>query len=100
MTAAGYRAVNGYAALIWMSSIEGLCQAAVALPVNPYTGDLILTQEAAEALDLSDYDPGIEIVPAEDGEVLIEVRELIEAMGYVAPKQKYWDKVQSDSDDE
>ncbi|OAV22670.1 hypothetical protein AO371_1796 [Moraxella catarrhalis] len=72
----------------------------VALPVNPYTGDLILTQEAAEALDLSDYDPGIKIVPAEDGEVLIEVRDLIEAMGYVAPKQKYWDKVQSDSDDE
>lgn len=72
----------------------------VALPVNPYTGDLILTQEAAEALDLSDYDPGIEIIPAEDGEALIEVRELIEAMGYVAPKEKYWDKVQSDSDDE
>lgn len=71
----------------------------VALPVNPYTGDLILTQEAAEALDLSDYDPGIKIIPAEDGEVLIEVRELIEAMGYVAPKQKYWDKVQSDSDE-
>lgn len=71
-----------------------------ALPVNPYTGDLILTQEAAEALDLSDYDPGIKIVPAEDGEVLIEVRDLIEAMGYVAPKEKYWDKVQSDSDDE
>ena len=72
----------------------------VALPVNPYTGDLILTQEAAEALDLSDYDPGIKIIPAEDGEVLIEVRDLIEAMGYVAPKEKYWDKVQSDSDDE
>lgn len=72
----------------------------VALPVNPYTGDLILTQEAAEALDLSDYDPGIEIIPAEDGEALIEVRELIETMGYVAPKEKYWDKVQSDSDDE
>ena len=72
----------------------------VALPVNPYTGDLILTQEAAEALDLSDYDPGIEIIPAEDGEVLIEVRELIEAMGDVAPKQKYWDKVQADSYDE
>ena len=72
----------------------------VALPVNPYTGDLILAQEAAEALDLSDYDPGIEIIPAEDGEVLIEVRELIEAMGYVAPKEKYWDKVQSDSEDE
>lgn len=71
----------------------------VALPVNPYTGDLILTQEAAEALDLSDYDPGIKIIPAEDGEVLIEVRELIEAMGYVAPKEKYWDKVQSDSDE-
>lgn len=51
-------------------------------------------------MDLSDYDPGIKIIPAEDGEVLIEVRELIEAMGYVAPKQKYWDKVQSDSDDE
>ena len=80
---------------------RGLLQgSSAALPVNPYTGDLILTQEAAEALDLSDYDPGIEIVPAEDGEVLIEVRELLEAMGYVAPKEKYWDKALSDSDDE
>lgn len=70
-----------------------------ALPVNPYTGDLILTQEAAETLDLSDYDPGVEIIPAEDGEVLIEVRELLEAMGYVAPKEKYWDKALSDSDE-
>lgn len=75
-----------------------------AVPINPLTRELILTMEAAEALDLSEYDLGEPITKNYghdgDGEAFQDMREFLERSGYQPPKVKYWDTVREDEDDD
>lgn len=77
----------------------------VAIPINPFTRKPILTIEQAEALDLSEYDPGEPITKNKGfgdgfGEEFDEIRYILEEKGYVPPKVLYWDHHEEESEDD
>lgn len=65
----------------------------MATPVNPYTREIIWTLEEAEALDLSDYDPGVEVVAMYDDERFNDILPYLQRVGYTrqADLPKYFD---------
>lgn len=82
---------------------------AAAIPVNPFTREVIMTREQAESLDLSGYTPDVPIKHCRDteyssdytldtSEPLIEVRDLLHSLGYVPPETLY--QYPSHEDDE
>ncbi len=75
----------------------------MAVPINPFTREIIMNMEQAEALDLTDYDPKQQITKNKGydgtGEGFEEIRYILDQMGYQPPKVLYWD-IHTDPDEE
>lgn len=65
------------------------------VPINPFTREIIMNMEQAEALDLTDYDPKEQITKNKGydgyGEGFEDIRYILDYMGYQPPKVLYWD---------